>query len=93
VLNLQEHIKETSGQTPNRYLPIIGTLFIFIATANLLVIVPLFEPPTGSLSTTAALAILQFLVKALILYSFQTSFSETNHTTYPVAIPNSQINF
>ncbi len=60
VLNLQEQIKETSGQTPNRYLPFIGTLFIFIATANLLAIVPLFEPPTGSLSTTAALAISVF---------------------------------
>jgi F-type H+-transporting ATPase subunit a len=60
VLNLQEQIKETSGQTPNRYLPFIGTLFIFIATANLLAIVPFFQPPTGSLSTTAALAISVF---------------------------------
>lgn len=60
VLNLQEQIKETSGQTPNRYLPFIGTLFIFIATANLLAIVPLYQPPTGSLSTTAALAISVF---------------------------------
>lgn len=60
VLNLQEQIKETSGQTPNRYLPFIGTLFIFIATANLLAVVPFFQPPTGSLSTTAALAISVF---------------------------------
>ncbi|MGQ4650612.1 F0F1 ATP synthase subunit A [Lyngbya aestuarii] len=60
VINLQEQIQETSGQTPDRYLPFVGTLFIFIAAANLLVIVPLYEPPTGSLSTTAALAISVF---------------------------------
>jgi F-type H+-transporting ATPase subunit a len=35
-------------------------LFIFIATANLLSVVPLYHPPTGSLSTTAALAVSVF---------------------------------
>ncbi|MEA5477079.1 F0F1 ATP synthase subunit A [Pseudanabaena galeata UHCC 0370] len=60
VINLQEQIQETSGQTPNRYLPFVGTLFIFIATANILAIVPLYQTPTGSLSTTAALSILVF---------------------------------
>jgi hypothetical protein len=42
---------------PGRYLPFIGTLFLFIATANVLAVVPGYQPPTGSLSTTAALAI------------------------------------
>jgi F-type H+-transporting ATPase subunit a len=60
VINLQEQIQNTSGQTPGRYLPFVGTLFIFIATANLLAIVPFYQPPTGSLSTTAALAISVF---------------------------------
>jgi F-type H+-transporting ATPase subunit a len=60
VINLREQIQETSGQTPDRYLPFVGTLFIFIATSNLLAIVPFYEPPTGSLSTTAALAISVF---------------------------------
>jgi F-type H+-transporting ATPase subunit a len=35
----------------------VGTLFLFIATANVLTVVPGYRPPTGSLSTTAALAI------------------------------------
>ncbi len=60
VINLQEQIQKTSGQTPGRYLPFVGTLFIFIATANLLAIVPFYQAPTGSLSTTAALAISVF---------------------------------
>ena len=48
-------------QQPDRYLPFLGTLFLFIAVSNLLAIVPGYSPPTGSLSTTAALAICVFL--------------------------------
>src|SRR5690554_4758909 len=43
------------------YLPFVGTLFLFIVLSNILSIVPGFQPPTGSLSTTAALAVLVFL--------------------------------
>lgn len=60
VVSLREQIQETSGQNPDRYLPFVGTLFIFIATSNLLSIVPAYHPPTGSLSTTAALAVSVF---------------------------------
>jgi F-type H+-transporting ATPase subunit a len=42
-------------------LPFIGTLFLFIAVANLLTIIPGYIPPTGSLSTTAALALCVFV--------------------------------
>ena len=57
VTGLNGQIREVSRQDPGRYLPFVGTLFIFIATANLLAIVPWYLPPTGSLSTTTALAL------------------------------------
>ena len=57
VTTIRDQIKEVGAEDPNRYLPFIGTLFLFIATANLLTVVPGYQPPTGSLSTTAALAI------------------------------------
>jgi F-type H+-transporting ATPase subunit a len=50
---------------PRHYLAFIGTLFVFIATANLCTILPGYEPPTGSLSTTAALAICVFVAVPL----------------------------
>lgn len=51
-------IREISQQRrPERYLPFIGALFLFIVVANILDIVPGYEPPTSSLSTTAALAL------------------------------------
>ncbi|WP_269849275.1 F0F1 ATP synthase subunit A [Methanosarcina horonobensis] len=39
----------------------MGTLFLLIAVANLCIIIPGYEPPTGSLSTTAALALCVFV--------------------------------
>ncbi|SEP20335.1 ATP synthase F0 subcomplex A subunit [Salinihabitans flavidus] len=57
VTTIRDQIDEVGATDPARYLPFIGTLFLFIATSNLLTVVPGYQPPTGSLSTTAALAI------------------------------------
>jgi F-type H+-transporting ATPase subunit a len=58
---VMEQIEEISEQKPAPYLTFIGTLFLFILISNLLAIIPGFHPPTGSLSTTAALAICVFI--------------------------------
>jgi F-type H+-transporting ATPase subunit a len=57
VTGITQQIKEVGLRQPEQYIGFIGTLFLFIATANLLIIFPWYEPPTGSLSTTAALAL------------------------------------
>lgn len=57
VSRIRDQIDGLGSGDPERYLPFIGTLFLFIATANVLTIVPGYQPPTGSLSTAAALAI------------------------------------
>lgn len=56
VTALRSQIRDVSRQDPGPYLPFIGTLFLFIAAANLLSIVPGYVSPTASLSTAAALA-------------------------------------
>jgi F-type H+-transporting ATPase subunit a len=56
VLMIEQQIEEIMRRKADRYLPFVGTLFLFIATLNLLNIIPGFRSPTGSLSTTAALA-------------------------------------
>jgi F-type H+-transporting ATPase subunit a len=60
VLTIRDQVREVAGRAPNRYLPFIGTLFLFISLSNLLVIVPGWQAPTGSLSTTLALALCVF---------------------------------
>jgi F-type H+-transporting ATPase subunit a len=57
----ERQIREVGADEPHRYLPFVGTLFLFIATANLLTIFPGYQPPTGSLSTAAALALCVFV--------------------------------
>ncbi|MGE0681908.1 MAG: F0F1 ATP synthase subunit A [Candidatus Binatia bacterium] len=65
VSMIREQIREISDQTPDSYVPFIGTLFLFIVVANVLTVVPGYLPPTGSLSTTAALAICVFVAVPL----------------------------
>ena len=61
VTTIQEQIKEVGLDHPAKYLGFIGTLFLFIAFSNLCTILPWYESPTGSLSTTAALALCVFV--------------------------------
>jgi F-type H+-transporting ATPase subunit a len=61
VEGVMNQIQEVSQQDPRPYLPFIGSLFLFILTSNVLAVVPGFRSPTGSLSTTVALALCVFL--------------------------------
>jgi len=57
VTAIESQIAEVTGRPSSRFIPFVGTLFLFIAVSNLLLVVPGFEPPTASLSTTTALAL------------------------------------
>lgn len=58
---IRQQIKEvTQDEDPDKYIPFIGTLFIFIALSNTLDMVPFFQPPTGSIYTPGALALCVF---------------------------------
>jgi F-type H+-transporting ATPase subunit a len=61
VTGLKSQIADVGLQQPEKYLAFLGTLFLFIASASLLTVIPGFQPPTGSLSTTAALSLCVFL--------------------------------
>ncbi len=61
VLIIRDQIKEVGLHKPDKYMGFIGTLFLFIAVSSLLTIIPWYESPTASLSTTAALALAVFL--------------------------------
>jgi F-type H+-transporting ATPase subunit a len=65
VIGIRKQIEEIGLRRPERYLGFVGTLFLFIALANLFTILPGYEPPTGSLSTTAALALCVFVAVPL----------------------------
>ena len=61
VLAIEKQIRAVGLVRPRKYIGFLGTLFLFVALANLLTIFPGFEPPTGSLSTTLSLALCVFV--------------------------------
>jgi F-type H+-transporting ATPase subunit a len=61
VINILKQIEDIGLDQPRKYLGFLGTIFLFIAIANLAIIIPGYEPPTGSLSTTAALSLCVFV--------------------------------
>lgn len=61
VTGIEKQIEEVGLDQPRKYIGFLGTLFLFVAVASLCTIIPGYEPPTGSLSTTAALALCVFV--------------------------------
>jgi F-type H+-transporting ATPase subunit a len=57
VTGIEQQIGEVGLRHPRTYIGFLGSLFLFIAISALGTVIPGFEPPTGSLSTTAALAL------------------------------------
>jgi F-type H+-transporting ATPase subunit a len=65
VTGIEKQIEDVGLQNPRKYIGFLGTLFLFVATASLCTVIPGYEPPTGSLSTTAALALCVFVAVPL----------------------------
>lgn len=61
ITTIEQQLKEVGLQQPRAYITFLGTLFLFVATASLSTLIPGYEAPTGSLSTTLALAISVFI--------------------------------
>ncbi len=61
VTGIVQQIEEAGLAEPRKYLGFLGTLFLFIAAASLATMIPDYESPTASLSTTTALALCVFV--------------------------------
>ena len=61
VTAIEKQIEEVGLSQPQKYLGFLGTLFLFVAAAALFTVIPGYQPPTGSLSTTAAFALCVFV--------------------------------
>jgi len=86
VTGIRDQIRDVSHQEPGRYLPFVGTLFLFIAASNLLQIIPGYMAPTGSLSTTTALAICVFVAVPLYGIVYQGPVGYLEHYVQPTVL-------
>jgi F-type H+-transporting ATPase subunit a len=65
VLQIRKQIDDAVPEDPDRYLPFVGTLFLFIAVSTLLGAIPGVQVVAASLSTAAALATCVFVAVPL----------------------------
>ena len=85
-------IRDTMRVAPGPFLPLIGTLFLFILTSNWSSLLPGVEPPTAHLETDAALAaivfgaMLWFGVRERGLFGYLASFAEPTIVMLPLNI-------
>jgi F-type H+-transporting ATPase subunit a len=88
-------IRDTMRADPRPYLPLIGTLFLFILCANWSSLIPGIEPPTAHLETDAALASIVFVaiavfgIRARGVGGWLTSFAEPSWLLLPLNVVES----
>jgi len=65
VTAIEKQIEDVGLSPARKYVAFLGTLFLFVATASLCTVIPGYQPPTSSLSTTTALALCVFVAVPL----------------------------
>jgi F-type H+-transporting ATPase subunit a len=92
VAAIEGQIRDTMGVAPRPYLPLIGTLFLFILAANWSSLVPGIEPPTARIETDAALALIVFFaviwfgIRARGLAGYLKNFAEPTFLMIPLNV-------
>ena len=89
---IEEQIQDAIRVTPQPYVPLLGTLFIFILFSNWSSLIPGIEPPTAHIETDAALALIvfgavfYFGIRARGLFGFLKTFAEPSVVMIPLNI-------
>ena len=92
VTGLAKQIEEVIRTDARPFLPLLGTLFIFLVIANLSGLLPGVEAPTSKLETPAVLALIVFFsvhffgVRARGLRGYLASFAEPKLIMLPLNI-------
>jgi F-type H+-transporting ATPase subunit a len=89
---IEDQIRGTIRAAPKPYVPLIGSLFIFILTANWSSLIPGIEPPTAHVETDAALglivffAIIYFGIRARGFVGYLKTFAQPSIIMIPLNI-------
>ena len=89
---IEKQLKDILHRDPWPFMPLLGTLFIFLSVANFVAIVPGTKPPTAHIETPAALAIIVFLsvhfygIRSRGLGAYLRRYAEPNVLLMPLII-------
>jgi F-type H+-transporting ATPase subunit a len=90
VIAVMAQVRDVIQKDPRPFLPLLGTLFLFLIAANLSGVVPGVEAPTAKLETPAALALVVFGavhffgVRARGFFGYLASFAEPKAIMLPL---------
>jgi len=90
VTGIDQQIAMIVGSGERRFLPLLGTLFIYLVCANLAGLLPGLKAPTASLETPAALAAIAYFsvhyfgIRAQGLRSYLASFAQPTVLLLPL---------
>jgi F-type H+-transporting ATPase subunit a len=92
VAAVENQIQATVRVAPGPYVPLIGTLFLFILAANWSSLIPGVDPPTAHIETDAALGLIVFLaifyfgIRARGLRGYLRTFAEPSIVMIPLNV-------
>jgi F-type H+-transporting ATPase subunit a len=92
VTGIAQQIEEVIRKDPRPFLPMLGTLFIFLVVANLSGVLPGVQAPTAKIETPAALALIVFFsvhyfgIRSRGLRGYLASFAEPKLIMLPLNI-------
>ena len=66
ISGIENMIVETMGEHGRPFFPLVATLAIFILVSNLIGLIPGFFPPTANINTTAACAVIVFVMTHVV---------------------------
>ncbi|MFY9258792.1 MAG: F0F1 ATP synthase subunit A [Dethiobacteria bacterium] len=89
---LYELLEDNMGKEGRKYIPLVGTLFVFILFLNLSWLIPGMRPPTTDLSTTVSFAIVTIILVQIIgikkqgLGGYVKHFFQPNPFLFPLNV-------
>jgi F-type H+-transporting ATPase subunit a len=89
---VQRMLAEVTGESGEKYLPLLMTIAIFVLAANMMSVIPLVEAPTADINTPVALATIVFSsvhyfgIRDLGLWAYLSKFAEPAWILLPINI-------
>jgi len=89
---LQRMLTEVTGAQGEQYVPLVGTVALFILLANLISVLPFIEAPTADINTPFALAVIVFFsvhyygIRELGVWTYLKKFAQPVWVLLPINI-------
>ena len=89
ISGIEEFAVGVTGEEGRWLLPLVATVFLYIATCNLIGLIPGFYPPTASINTTVSCALVVVIFTHIIGIKYHGA-KYINTNSCPIIFPKSR---